>query len=80
MTDSTPSRSRRTLYIIAGAVGALLVVIIVLLVVIVQQNNAATFRDDSDRINKICEQQFADPYGEDLQAMLDCTNRLLEDR
>lgn len=69
----------RTWVIAGGAVLALLLVgVAVLLVVVIGQNNAAAEQDDLDRVTAICEDRFADPYGDDLAEMVACQDDLLK--
>lgn len=76
MTE-TAAPSRRVLYMILGAIGAALVAVVILLVVVINQNNKAAEQAELTRINAICEKGFADPYGDDLDAMLACQDDLL---
>lgn len=60
-----------------AALGALLVVVVILLIVVIGQNNASSEQDEIDRVNAICEDEFTDPYGDDLDAFIACQEDLL---
>lgn len=66
----------KRLAIILGAIGALLAAVVVLLVIVIVQNNKAAEQAEHERHVAICEEQYADPYGEDLDAMLACVDSL----
>lgn len=74
--SETTDRGRRQILIALTIVGALLAAVVVLLVVLIMQNNAAASEVDHERRVEICEAQFGDPYGADLEGTLACIDDL----
>lgn len=77
MSETAASNSRRTLYIVLGAIGALLILVAVLLVVLIGQNNSAADQGELDRVTAICEAKYDDPFGADLDGFTQCQEDLL---
>lgn len=74
--EATPRAKRNPVVLALVGVALLLVVGIIVGIVIVSQLSAMQAQADHERRVAICEEQFADPFGDDFDALIECVDRL----